>query len=234
MTSRRFISHQQPVAGLVSIEGDEFYHLKTVTRLKVNDKLEVIDGQGSLYTCQIAELTRQSASARIVKSLYVEKEQPRLALAVSILKGRAMALMLEKLSEIGVDIIIPVQFDRSDTVTGRDPISRWRKIALQSLKVNHRLWPSDIQPVVGFDEFLTRSRVFPTRIMLDLTVAKNALNSVKYPVLSVVGPPGDFSDNERTVLREMDFISLRINEAVLRSETAAISIAAIITFNFNN
>jgi len=235
-TTRRFFS-ESPVTGtaeggILHIEGDEFYHLKNVNRATPGDSIEVIDGCGTLCSCVIRQLTSNRGIVAIQQFQHTEKTPAKVIVAPSLLKQRSMNLLIEKLTELGVDEIRPVMFQRTDETYSPSRLKKWHRIAVQSLKVNKRLWTTQLFPPSTIDDLLSYSDGMQNKILLDKT--GETLESVdgRFPVIAVVGPPGGFLPEERERFVAGGFRPVRINPNNLKTETAAISIGAILNTKY--
>jgi 16S rRNA (uracil1498-N3)-methyltransferase len=232
MSSRRFFTHHPPNGNTLRISGDEAHHLKHVNRAKCGDSLEVIDGQGSLFYSTIRAMKADEVILQVEREEKCPKPPVRLIIAPSLVKQRSMNIMVEKLTEIGVDEIRPVIFSRTDETYHSSRLKKWQRLAAQSLKVNKELWLTALYPPVSLNQILTLSESIETKLLLDLDgekpVSSTALGE-KLPVIAVIGPPGDLVPEERQHLIQKGFIPRKINSALLKTETAAISIAAILS-----
>ena len=108
-------------------------------------------------------------------------------------------------------------------------LKKWNRIAAQSLKLNKKLWVSRIFPPVSIDEIINFSKDMNTKILLDIDGKKEINSDFVPPIISIIGPPGDFVEQEKELFVKNDFIPTNINNCTLRSETAAISIGAILS-----
>ena len=230
MSNRRFFSGHPLIGNTLRITAEEYHHLKHVNRAQCGDSLEVINGRGSVFLGEILEMKPDEAIVRVKEEEKKEKPPLRVVVAPSLLKQRSMNVMIEKLTEMGVHEIRPVMFTRTDEVYSPSRLKKWQRIAVQSLKVNKGLWLTDIYPPVAFDEIIQIARPMKTKILLDLSGESpgNGLQDWQFPVIAVIGPPGDMKEEERRDLVESGFIPYKINDCTLKSETAAISIAAIL------
>lgn len=205
------------------------YHLVTVNRAKPGDEVEVFDGKGTLFWGCIEKIGDKAAQVAIHKEHREEKPPAKLVVAPSLVKKKNMHLLIEKLAEIGVDEIRPLYFSRTDEKFAPSMLKKWRKIALQSLKVNKRLWLPGIFPPEKITGVIENTGHFPTRILLDIEGTSMAeAPEPQFPTIVVIGPPGDFLEEERRLLLESGFIPYRINPGILKTETATLSIAAIL------
>ncbi|UCH97624.1 MAG: 16S rRNA (uracil(1498)-N(3))-methyltransferase [Candidatus Aminicenantes bacterium] len=228
MSTRRFFSHHPITANTLRITGDEYHHLKHVNRAKCGEPIEVINGQGTLFWGEIRAMKANEAIVQVKKEKKAQKPPVSVIAAPSLLKQRPMNLMVEKLTEMGVDEIRPIMFNRTDETYSPSRLKKWHRIAAQSLKVNKQLWLTDIYPPVPIDEIIEISQSINTKILLDILSPGPKDFGWQFPVIVVIGPPGDMVTEEREKLVQNGFIPYKINDCLLKSETAAISIAAIL------
>ena len=222
MNLRRFFTETEIKNNTAEIGGEELHHLKNVIRLKVNDCLELVNGKGFLYRGEITEINSNSAKVRVKVIKKEGKSRGKIIIAPSLLSRRAMNILIEKLSEIGISEIRPVIFDRTEEKPVESRINKWKKIASSSLKVNGRLWLTDIFPPVNLDDILRYSEKIPAKILLDLAGVFEKNLDLKSSIIVLIGPPGDFLDQERKKILQNG-----------KSETAAISISAILKWYLN-
>lgn len=236
MSTRRFFSDRQAGEHRFIIEGDELHHLKTVNRAKAGDQVQVFDGRGGVYTGRVAAIQSSEAYVDIMSQEKFSKPPVRVVLAPSLTSRRAMNVMMEKLTEIGVDEIRPVICARTDEKYTRSMLDKWQRIAVQSLKVNKRLWPAQIFDPLKMPQFIqyVESLTKCTRLLLHIdgeslwAIQKDTGEPPEEPFICVIGPPGDFIPEERHMFKEAGFREFKINDGILKTETAAIAAAAIL------
>ncbi|MCU0285359.1 MAG: 16S rRNA (uracil(1498)-N(3))-methyltransferase [Acidobacteria bacterium] len=234
MENRRFITDRLPSGNHVFITGDELHHLKTVNRAKCGTEIEVIDGKGTCYSGKIKSMANHEAVVEITGHKTHEKPPVRITIAPSLIKKKAMAVLVEKLAEIGVDEIRPVIFNRTDEKYHHTLLKKWQRIARQTLKVNGKLWPTEIFPPVNLEQLIAGTRDTDAKIMLHMDGLRENIHDAwnkKMNIISVIGPPGDFLPEEKSLLEKNGFVCINLNEGILKTETAAISTAAILKFH---
>lgn len=229
-TIRRFYADFHSHGGNVSITGEELHHLRKVLRGKVGDPVEVTNGRGKLITGEIQDISPDRALVSVKKTRSEKKPPVAITLAPSLLKRKPMNQMIEKLSEMGVDEIRPVVYRRTDTDMINPVPEKWLKIVHQSLKINDRLWCTEVFAPVGIEEMMAIARKARTKFFLDLQSDPPEDITWIPPALTLIGPPGDFTDAERRLIEKNGFRALRISDCTLKTETAAISVAAILKF----
>lgn len=232
-TVRRFYAEFASKDRVITLEGDEMFHLTTVIRNRPGDVIEIINGRGNLATGEIADIQDNHLSVKVTNMLFQEKPETRIVVAPSLLKKKPMNDLVEKLTEIGVDEIRPVLFQRTDATHSPSALEKWNRIAIQALKVNKRTWKPDIYLPVNIEQILSLAKKTGTNILLDLDGNTKPDIRFIFPVLAVIGPPGDFTDEERSLFKKNGFTGFRLNDGTLRTETAAISISAILKMKIN-
>jgi len=228
MGQRRFFSPSEAVGNQVTIDGEEFHHIANVMRCRLGDELEIVNGRGRLLYGRIAALKNQSVQVAVQRFEDFPMPALRVVIAPSLTKGHAMNWMIEKLTEMGVDEIRPLRCERTDVPYGAAQLRRWEKIAAQSLKVNKKYWLTRIFPPVTPAELVIQAERIPGKVMLDIEAQKESRAAFPFPILAVVGPPGDFSEAERRLFRKNGFLPVLVNDCILKTETAALAIAAIL------
>ncbi len=226
MTGRRFLAALSTDNHTLVIDGEEHHHLARVMRARTGMEIEAVNGLGDWFRARILRIGQQRIEAAVLQHEHEQRPPTRLILAPSVLKKRPMDLMLEKLCELGVDEIVPVRFERSDSDCAEQVPDRWQRIALQALKVNRRLWPTRIRAALSLEALIQSSSGIPARVVMEIS-GQSAPPEEQEPILCVIGPPGDFTPRELAELRGAGFRPWRINDGTLRSETAAIAAAAV-------
>ncbi len=228
MGERRFYTAHEAIGGQVAIDGDEFHHIVHVMRYRHGDELEIVNGRGGLFTGCIAAVGSRSLRVDIRRSEHFPPPPPRVIIASSLTKGHAMNWMVEKLSEMGVDEIRLLSCERTDVACSGAQLQRWQKITAQALKVNRRYWQTRILSPVTPGELVAGTASLPGKILLDVASSGKLDRPVAWPVLAAIGPPGDFTTAEKELFQANGFVPCRVNEAILKTETAALSVAALL------
>lgn len=129
---------------------------------------------------------------------------------------------------MGIDEIRPVIYSRTDTKPSGTKLEKWNKIAQQALKVNKKLWQTSIFDPVEVEKIIQFSKKIKTKLLLDQNGKKKVKSHFSLPVITVIGPPGDFTEKEKEIFTRNGFIPIKINDCILKSETAAVAIGAIL------
>ncbi|HEY0174592.1 MAG TPA: 16S rRNA (uracil(1498)-N(3))-methyltransferase [Pyrinomonadaceae bacterium] len=250
MTRRRFYAPPGAFAeggGAVALSDEESRHLRDVLRLRAGDEAYVFDGEGREYACVVAEAGGRKGAARLGVRDRVEPPSPEsplaLTLAVALLKGEKFDLVVQKATELGVTLIIPVSTKRSD-VRLRDErdaakrVERWRRLALEAAKQSGRArFPAVAEPrafetFVGEDAGSTRV-LFAERGGFGLD-ALAAAQPRPTNVTALVGPEGGWDEEELELARARGWTIVTLGGRTLRAETAALAVCALLQHLFGD
>lgn len=246
MTRRRFYAPPGAFAeggAAVVLSDEESRHLRDVLRLRAGDEAYVFDGEGREFACVVADAGGRRDSARLEVRGRAEPPSPEsplgLTLGVALLKGEKFDLVVQKATELGVTLIIPVSTKRSD-VRLRDErdavkrVERWRRLALEAAKQSGRARFPDVAEPRAF-ETLMGDEPHPDSPRLLFAerggVGLDTLAAASQPptnVTALVGPEGGWDDEELELARARGWTLVTLGGRTLRAETAALTVCALL------
>lgn len=238
--TRLFVENLSGVSTSIPLDKNRSHYVKKVLRYSLGDELIVFDGSGKEYLCSVSDLKEKVIL--IVKEIKESEIKPSkdIILLQGLLKGKKMDLVVQKATEIGIKMIIPV-------ITGRSQIrrvsrgDRWRKIANEALRQCGRVDTVAIEDAVNFSDLINNALphfegalkiVFYEKIRKPLHVLEEELKGAKKIVL-FTGPEGGFSSEETQLLEDNGFRVVSMGDLILRAETAAIVASGIIQYICN-
>lgn len=244
---RRFIVNEiRSKDGLCAITGPEAKHITRVLRMKPGDRFVLMDGRGAHFQALI-----ESTSSREV-FVFLEKTFPKpppspvkITICQALPKSRAMDYLIQKTSELGVDSISPFFSERTVVKLEMDRranrMRHWREIAKNSAKQCGRSVPVKIESPCTFRELM--SKWFGEKALKvvlwederskDLKMVLKSSSLIKC-FTGVVGPEGGFAREEIEAAEEAGFASASMGARVLRAETAAITMAAVVQYELGD
>lgn len=226
--ARLLVPGATPIDDTLHLDGAALRHLR-VLRLGPGDALTVLDGAGAEHRVRLEQVGTRSAVARVLATDRPARESALdLVLAPALLKGDRMALVVEKATELGVRRIAPVHTAR--TVRDRVDTERLRRVARAAAEQSGRPQvpvvdePRPLAALVA--EPWSGLRVLPWEDehgarLRDLPAAADA-------VVALTGPEGGFTADEVAQARAHGFVTVTLGPRVLRAETAAIAVAALL------
>lgn len=217
---------------LLHLEGDYYHYLKTVLRLKVNDSLRIFNGNDGEFIGQIANITKNTITVLLGNLFRSSIKEPKLMLALSIIKNDRMLDAISMAVQLGVTAITPLIADRSQF--HKINSEKMNKYIIESTEQSERLNTPSLIPPISLKEFLEQN---PSSVVLyanENEIANKSLLTVKLQpsdnIAVIVGPEGGFSDGELNLLAvKNNCFSFSLGVNVLRTETAVAACLAQIT-----
>ena len=224
--------------GIVTLNGDETRHLRDVLRLSVGEEVSIFNGTGREFRCEISEIGKKSSVLSVLEEMSpASLESPfDLTIAATILNGEKYDLIIQKAVELGVSTLVPLNTIRCDVKLkdAEKRIERWRRIALEATKQCGRAKLMQIAEPAAFDKFIANSKgsnlvLFSERDGNDFsTIAKGK------KITALFGPKGGWDDSELETARSRGVKNVTLGGRILRAETAAIAITAILQHRFGD
>ncbi len=222
---------------LVELTDSEAHHIVDIYRLNKGDKVELFDGRGTLATAVITRASSRKVALQ-VKSFHVLKkpDRPQVIIAVSVPKGQRFDWLIGKCTELGIDRICPVIFERTvKQAANPNIVQRWLNLAVASAKQCRRIFLPRIDKPVSLKQVIEmlKNDYKDAQILVGNPDAKSqSLMNYSFTdrdVIAVVGPEGGLTEQEEQLLENVGAESVRVTETILRVETASLAFAVILT-----
>ena len=211
------------------LDKSQSHYLTKVMRLKIGDNFSLFNKNGE-WEANILNISKFIVEFIVTKQLRQKENIKELWLAFSPIKSNYFNFMIQKATELGVTKFLPIIFDR--TVVRKINKERLSKVIIESSEQSNRLVIPTIEEPKTLDKFLNLNNF--ELIFTDLNSKNTKINlsiMSDKPVCIIVGPEGDFSESERQkILSYKDVQAIKINENILRSETAVISAISIVNY----
>ncbi|HDR16398.1 MAG TPA: 16S rRNA (uracil(1498)-N(3))-methyltransferase [Desulfobacteraceae bacterium] len=229
----------------IRLSGGEAAHMTKVLRMGSGDRCIMMDRSGNRALCEIEESGSGHVLLKVIESLPTPADPPvSIILCQAILKNRAMDIVVEKASELGVSSLRPFLSAHSvvklDVKSSANKMRRWNKIACSAAKQSDRRTPMLIEPILTFFEMLEKLRHDKKNLNIILWEQEQELSigaaiahsrNVK-SVTAIVGPEGGFTTEEILATRAAGASPASLGSRILRAETAAITLAALLQYEF--
>lgn len=207
----------------VNIPSEENKHLVKVLRKKINDQIHLIDGKGYLYTGRIIKQDKNNSEVEIIKKEKKEKNHNYyLHIAISPTKNISrFEWFLEKATEIGIDEITPIICHRSERLKiNKD---RSERILISSIKQSLKFHLPKLNDPISYNDFIKQKINGDKFIAHCLETKKEKLsNSINKICTILIGPEGDFTEEEINLAKDHGYKPLSLGSSRLRTETAGV------------
>ncbi len=225
---RLFFKESLSLNLILKLDKSQSHYLSKVMRVKIGQSFSLFNQSGE-WEAKIKEIDKGIVEFFVVKKLRSLKNEREIWLAFAPIKLNYLKLMIQKATELGVTKFIPILTDR--TIVRKLNDKRLNKIIIEASEQSNRLKIPKLEKILKLNEFLKLNQ--NTNIIFgDLNTDNNKINyNNSEAVCILIGPEGDFTVQEReNILKLKKITPLKINQNILRSETAAISMISIISF----
>ena len=213
------------------LEKSQSHYVNKVMRIKVNETFSLFNSGGE-WEAKVKEITKGIVEFIATKQLRHRENSKEIWLAFSPIKSNYFNFMIQKATELGVTKFLPIIFDR--TVVRKINKDRLQKIIIEASEQSNRINVPLIEKPQNLKKFLSENKDKIDLIFTDLNSENKKFDAKKLtnkPICLIIGPEGDFSESERKEVLSFDGVKpIKINENILRSETAAISAISIINY----
>lgn len=227
--------YQNPLtAGRVKLTLSESHHFISVLRGKIGDLITLFDGRGTSAEGLVVQIRKNEVFVDI-QSIHTtpERSKRRIILATAMAKGQRFDYMLAKCTELGVDHIALVQYERSVRLGRDSAIERYQNLTIAACKQCGRVFLPEITAPKRLIEVLADlNPLYPQALQFFGSPAANAktlrqIDSSDFDTIIFVGPEGGLTELEERLLIHHKAMPVRIAEHILRTETAATAFAAV-------
>ncbi|MGB7344970.1 MAG: RsmE family RNA methyltransferase [Pirellulaceae bacterium] len=229
MTRRYFLPAIPTVGSVATLDPSESLHAIKVMRVQLGDSVELFDGKGGQAAATVVSITRKECSC-CVESFRTKNREPNreLTFAIALPKPDRCREMIERLTELGVKRIVPIDASRTQRGPSTSLIEKLRRAVVEACKQSGRNVLMEIADPVSLGEFLQEEDDAAAKWIAHPDGDAVGLNEIA-PLLSVtalVGPEGGWSDDEVNLSIERGFRKVSLGQRIYRIETAAVYLAS--------
>jgi 16S rRNA (uracil1498-N3)-methyltransferase len=236
---RFYLPSQACLSDHLALTGGQAHHAADVLRVKVGDRVAVLDGAGGELACRVESVTRKKVQLQVQGRTTQPPPPWRITLVQAIPKGKLFEGIIQKATELGVGRIVPLLSQRVTTHLEGDSIEhkaeKWRQTAVEAIKQCGQRWLPQVDPPMTLPAWLAGGDKFDLTLVASLQEDRRHLRAYlpagarRPQVLCVwIGPEGDFAPAEMAAIKGTGALPITLGPLVLRSETAAVCALSII------
>ncbi len=214
-----------------TLDKSQSHYVSKVMRIKENEVFSLFNSSGE-WEAKILAISKSIVEFNVTKQLRQKENLKELWLAFSPIKSNYFNFMMQKATELGVTKFLPIIFDR--TIVRKINKERLEKVIIEAAEQSNRINVPKIEEPQKLKNFLSNDMDL---IFTDLNTSNTKIDLKKLttkPTCVIIGPEGDFSEEEREKILKFKWVQpIKINENILRSETAVISALSIINYAIN-
>ena len=235
MAAHFFVAEEHIASDVALLSPEDSRHLVTVMRARVGDAVSISDGRGRVWSGSYRATDSDRAQIGLLDERIVVRSTPSITVVHALPKQRKLDEVVQRLTELGVDRIVPVHSERSqvelDERKAAKSVQRWRAIAVAAAKQSQRAWLPEIDEV-GWWPAVFAGHAGGVACWEESTVGlRHVLDSLDQPAELVVaiGPEGGLTADE---IDESGLPHASLGPTILRTETAALVAVAAIRYHF--
>ena len=229
---RLFFKESLSINFTAKLDKSQSHYVSKVMRVKVNEVFSLFNNGGE-WEAKILNISKSIVEFNITKQLRQKESMKEMWLAFSPIKSNYFNFMIQKATELGVTKFIPIIFDR--TIVRKINKERLEKVIIEAAEQSNRINVPSIEDPQSLKSFLNNKKM--DLIFTDLNSQNKKIDLEKFtsnPTCVIIGPEGDFSEDEREQILAFKGVQpIKINENILRSETAVISALSIVSYLIN-
>ena len=228
----------EKIADELTISGADANHLARSLRARRGDKITAVDGAGNCAVIELIDFDKETIKARrvsVIQKVLVEK---KITLADCLPKQSRFDNIIEKATELGVDKIEPLISERTIArPKNNSKLERWQRIAKEAAEQCARDTIPEIGQVRTLDDWLKDIPPLDETLLLfcweleqEITVREVLSANIDKNIIVLIGPEGGFSEREVKMIKAAGGISVTLGKRILKTDTAAISVLAMINY----
>tara|TARA_Y100001970_G_C14096589_1_gene783042 strand:+ start:79 stop:786 length:708 start_codon:yes stop_codon:yes gene_type:complete len=227
---RLFFPENLSVNFISKLNKAQSHYLTKVMRKKTGETFCLFNKSGE-WKVEIKEILKGEVIFLVQKKIRNESQETDIWLAFSPIKSNYFNFMIQKATELGVNKFIPVVSDR--TIVRKVNLERLEKVTIEASEQSNRLIVPTIEKSISLKKFLIENKELNI-IFGDLNAKTKNFDLKKIvskPICILIGPEGDFSEKEREqILKLKNLQSIKLNNNILRTETAALTALSIVNY----
>ena len=228
---RLFFEESLSINLISKLDKSQSHYISKVMRVAKGQSFSLFNNSGE-WEAKISNISKSLVEFKITKQLRQKENIKELWLAFSPIKSNYFNFMIQKATELGVTKFIPIIFDR--TIVRKINKDRLEKVIIEAAEQSNRINVPSIEEPQTLKDFLKNDMnlIFTDLNSSNTKVKTDSLS--ENPTCVIIGPEGDFSEQERKEILKFEGVQpIKINENILRSETAVISAISIINYAIN-
>jgi 16S rRNA (uracil1498-N3)-methyltransferase len=232
----------------ISLDGVVARQLRTVLRVQSGEHIRLFDGAGSEWEVEVDDVGKSGISTTLISAVEpVPEADAEVTMLLGLARPERIELAIQKCTELGAVRFVPVMSERVQGGNTGSPsekrLERWRRIAIEAAEQSGRaVVPTVEAPIPVLDAIASELESQTVLCMweevgdesISLSTVLKQLAGKTSRVAALIGPPGGFSDQEASAIRDAGASLVTLGPRVLRSETAAIAVMSAILYELGD
>ncbi len=229
-----FFEENLPVSDKFILSEETSKHVVQVLRMHEKDQLLITNGKGQVLTASVTNADKRKAEVIITNKEIIPAHSLKISVGISLIKNpHRFEWFLEKATELGVSEVIPLICRRTEKQHFRS--QRMRGILISAMLQSRQAWTPELRMPVKFADIIKEETTYKQKFIAhcndgDRKTISISANKEAASKLILIGPEGDFTEDEITNALQKNYIAVSLGETRLRTETAGL-VAAVLLLN---
>jgi 16S rRNA (uracil1498-N3)-methyltransferase len=237
---RFFVNRQCIDRESITLEGDIVHQIRNVLRLQSGERIVVLDNEGLEYTVILDKVEKDQVKGTICHTRQTVEPDIKFTLYQALLKSDHFEFVLQKCTEIGVSVFVPVVCERCVVrKPSANKIQRWEKVIKEATEQSGRGLLPVLKPAALFDDACHSAEglsliagIGSDSLKLSKVLRPNTFQNNPAIVNIFIGPEGGFTAPEEEFARSCGIHKVTLGPRVLRAETAGLVAATAILYEY--
>lgn len=242
---RFYLPPEECKAKPLTLAGREAHHALHVLRVRVDDRVSILDGAGREFLCRVENFDRDKVHLAVLETKSIPAPPCRITLLQAVPKGKIIESIIQKATELGVARIVPLLTERTvmelDEKHAGKKAEKWQQVAIEAIKQCGAAWLPRVESPMTPEEFLARKESFELPLIASLQPGaehprthfqKFESQNERKPQSACIwiGPEGDFTSEEVAAIVSTGALPITLGRLVLRVETAATYCLSVLNY----
>lgn len=226
-----FFEEHLPASSQFVLSEESSKHIVQVLRMKEGDNILITNGNGRILSAQILVADKKKTEIKVLRETLAAPSENKITIAISLIKNsNRFEWLIEKATEIGVSAIIPVICKRTEKIHFR--LDRMKSIAVSAMLQSGQAWLPQLSVPVKLNDLLNKEGYQQKFIAHCINEEKKSLKDIvvdkKASKIILIGPEGDFTEDEVKEALQQNFVAVALGDNRLRTETAGLVAAVLL------
>ncbi len=226
-----FYEENLPDSNQFILSEESSRHIVQVLRMREEEQLLITNGKGQTLTVEIISANKKKTEVRKIHEEFLPQRKPKISIAISFIKSAGrFEWFLEKATEIGVSAIIPLICKRTEQTHFRE--ERMKTILISAMLQSRQAWLPEMSAPIKINELIKKedhSQKFIAHcIEEEKKVLNNSMVDESSSKIILIGPEGDFTEEEIEAALQQNYIPVSLGETRLRTETAGLAASVLL------
>jgi len=222
---------------LVFLSENESAHAAKSRRLRIGNHVQLLNGSGLIALGEIEQMEKRKVGIKVGSVEAFDKPLMNLTIATAIPKGDRQKVMVDMLTQLGVDQMIPLDCEHSVTRFSSNMKEKWQRTAIEACKQSQNPWLPSIKSGQSVEKLSEKDKyalVYADSEGDNMSIIcdEQLSDSINHLIV-LIGPEGGFSKTELNFFAERNIVPVRLASNILRTEAAAVAAASQFNQVFN-